>query len=940
MTLAPRRAAGAVLRAVALLLAALAPAAHAASHAAGDQARSRPQIDWQRNLDDARALAYATGRPLLVAVNVDGESSSERIVVERYRDERFAAAASRFVCVLGSPVRHNLRDHDAAGRRIECPRFGQVTCGEHVALEPAIFDAYLAEPRVSPRHALILPDGTKAFDLYYLFDMRELDAALEQQAAGLAPLSLPDPAVPGLETGDLRAWRILCGMKHAAARAHAGAAFLELPSDEARRRALRAASDCDPDTTLDLAVLAACGGPDAERALLHEAAHRVRVAQRLPEWCALVRGSLSSLDVRGGPQAAAGAALHADDATSVQLIELLAACAADDPATRTWILGVAACGTPSQRAAVRTGWSRAQGEESWAELDRAMAAEGGPLDASVLHVAARLWACMDLPAPVVDALPPPADAALELAAADEALRDAPLDPAAMDRFARACMEAAQQQMQRGIAGADLLLQDARAWFERAAALGSQQPRRAWDRARVAYLLGDHAEEERVAAEGLRAVVPADDPRARRMSRWLAPHAATVEGAAAVAGVLRAEDRQRAEGLRWLGDAGLRLGAARARGPAAEELSGMLRTLRALAEVACSSGGGEPDWLAYASALRIWCGPRASLVALKPALARLPASDALRGALHECVAALGRPEAGWEVALRTEGLHPDDGVSAWYAGASAMRLAEHCRRRLDVAGALDAYSAAAAAYGRAERVPWVAASSRAWQANARLGAAHALLLARREQEAADQLLEALSIGLYALDARDGLDRDLPDCVDGIFEWRQGRPSSVDGEEFARRVSSALVDDAAAARVLAMVADALLREALRDDGREGAVAVFEQILRAEEDAAARIAVVEGRVPTAAGDALLGHGIAVARLALARSADEPSRRLLAQLLSVQAQRLWSRGDLQPAGPPAAEARALLGLAPAAPEALRESLHELRDLLGAARPAPRPGR
>lgn len=924
-------------RAVAVLASVLALASVFAGAAAANQ---RPQIDWQRDLQDARALAHATGRPLFVAVNVDGESSSERIVVERYRDERFVALTRRFVCALGSPLRHNLRDHDEHGRRIECPRFGQVTCGEHIALEPAIFDAYLGGPRVSPRHALVLADGAKAFDLYYLFDMRELDAALEREAQGLEPLQLPDPSALALEDGELRAWRALAGLKHARARAHAAAAFLRLADDPARRRALRAASETDPELTLDLAGLAAGLVPDAPRTLLHEAAYRAQVVQRLPEWQARALQVLDSLDPGPAGEARTDTVLLGDDEARLHLLEFLAAGCAGEPATRTRVLGLLACGNAAQRRAIRAGWTRAQGEASWAALEQALAAEGGPLDLGTLHTVARLWACMDLPAAVVDAEQPPADPAAELAAADEALRDAPADPLAMDRFARACVALAQQHLQRGVAGADLLLQDARSWLERAAADGAQQPRRAWDRARVAYLLGDHAAEERLALEGLRGVVPGPDPRARRLAAWLAPQQATPEGAAAVAGALRAEDRQRAEGLRWVGDAGLRLSAERMSADAAVELAGIVRTLRALAEVACTSGATEPDWLAYASALRIWCGQRASLVALQTALARLPASDALRGALHDCAAQLGRPEAACVVARRVEGLHPGDGVGSWYLGAAEMRLAEACRRKLDVDGALAAYERATAAYARAELVAWTAASSRAWRANAAIGAAHALLSSRREAEAAERLLAALSIGLYALDARDGLDRDLPDCIDGVFEWRQGRASSVDGARFAERVSGAIADDATAARVLAMVADAQLREALRDDGREGESRVFEQILRAEDDAAARIETAPGRVPTAAGDALLAQGIATARLARARSADEATTRLLAQLLSVQAQRLWSRGEAPAAQPLAAESRALLGLAPAEPEALRGSLFELRELLGAARPLARPGR
>src|SRR5262245_6670887 len=90
---------------------------------------NQPQIEWQRTLEDAQAVAKAEQRPLFIAVNMDGESASDRIWRENYRDPAFVAAANRCVCVAASVFRHNPRDYDEAGYRIPCPRFGCVTCG-------------------------------------------------------------------------------------------------------------------------------------------------------------------------------------------------------------------------------------------------------------------------------------------------------------------------------------------------------------------------------------------------------------------------------------------------------------------------------------------------------------------------------------------------------------------------------------------------------------------------------------------------------------------------------------------------------------------------------------------------------------------------------------------------------------------------------------------
>src|SRR6185295_15262311 len=104
------------------------------------------------------------------------------------------ASTRAFVCLVASPVRHTPRDHDDQGRRIPCPRLGEVTCGEHVALEPILFDRYLGGERIAPRHALILTpwttDSKKEFDLSLLFDLHDIDRKLVE-CRKLAPPPAP-----------------------------------------------------------------------------------------------------------------------------------------------------------------------------------------------------------------------------------------------------------------------------------------------------------------------------------------------------------------------------------------------------------------------------------------------------------------------------------------------------------------------------------------------------------------------------------------------------------------------------------------------------------------------------------------------------------------------------------------------------------------------------
>jgi hypothetical protein len=144
-----------------------------------DQAKPH-LIQWQRTWEDAQTLARETGKPILVAINMDGEIASEHYAGVLYRDPRVAALFEPYVCVIGSTYRHTPRDHDEQGRRIECPRFGTVTCAEHIALEPTVYELYLDQERVAPRHLMIELDGSEVYDVYYAFDTASvLDAIRE-----------------------------------------------------------------------------------------------------------------------------------------------------------------------------------------------------------------------------------------------------------------------------------------------------------------------------------------------------------------------------------------------------------------------------------------------------------------------------------------------------------------------------------------------------------------------------------------------------------------------------------------------------------------------------------------------------------------------------------------------------------------------------------------
>src|SRR5690606_5793315 len=108
--------------------------------------------------------------PIMVAVNMDGEIASEHFAGVRYRDPVTAAHMARYACVIASVYRHTPRDYDERGERVLCPRFGTVTCGEHIEAERELYGRYFEGNRISPRHIVLDHEAKKVQDVYYSWD--------------------------------------------------------------------------------------------------------------------------------------------------------------------------------------------------------------------------------------------------------------------------------------------------------------------------------------------------------------------------------------------------------------------------------------------------------------------------------------------------------------------------------------------------------------------------------------------------------------------------------------------------------------------------------------------------------------------------------------------------------------------------------------------------
>ena len=141
-------------------------------------------VKWQRSFEDALRVARREGRPILVAVNMDGEIASEHFAGVRYRSPETAALLEPYVCLIASTYRHTARDYDEEGRRIPCPRFGTVTCGEHIQVERELYGRYFDGRRIAPRHLVLDLDAHKSMDVYYAWDTRSVLRGFAEGAAG------------------------------------------------------------------------------------------------------------------------------------------------------------------------------------------------------------------------------------------------------------------------------------------------------------------------------------------------------------------------------------------------------------------------------------------------------------------------------------------------------------------------------------------------------------------------------------------------------------------------------------------------------------------------------------------------------------------------------------------------------------------------------------
>jgi tetratricopeptide (TPR) repeat protein len=217
-------------------------------------------IEWQRSWYDAQAVAKETGKPIMVCINMDGEIASEHYAGVRYRQPEIAKLYDRYVCVIASVYRHTPRDFDEQGHRIPCPRFGSVTCGEHIAIEPYVHDRFMDGQRIAPRH-IGVNDKQGDQEMYDVFYAWTTEAVFDAIRTGVAEWPEPLP----LERGERSPVDLLASRDHLA-RVDVETAYDS--GDRQQRRVLLEAVVARPDEPpLDLLRLA-LRDPDPDLARL------------------------------------------------------------------------------------------------------------------------------------------------------------------------------------------------------------------------------------------------------------------------------------------------------------------------------------------------------------------------------------------------------------------------------------------------------------------------------------------------------------------------------------------------------------------------------------------------------------------------------------------------------------------------------------------------
>ncbi|MBL8898606.1 MAG: HEAT repeat domain-containing protein [Planctomycetes bacterium] len=146
-------------------------------------------IAWQVSLADALERAKTEKKPLLLAVNMDGERANDRLAKTVYRDKTVVELSAKAVCVVASKFEHGTST---------CSRFGGLTCADHRSVDIAAREKILKGSAdgavIAPQHVFVDGAGQVLFSVPYEINASELAWCLVQAVNSVDPeakLALP-----------------------------------------------------------------------------------------------------------------------------------------------------------------------------------------------------------------------------------------------------------------------------------------------------------------------------------------------------------------------------------------------------------------------------------------------------------------------------------------------------------------------------------------------------------------------------------------------------------------------------------------------------------------------------------------------------------------------------------------------------------------------------
>lgn len=129
------------------------------------------QIDWHSDFSKALEEAKAQKRVLFIAVNMDGERANDVLAKDTYHDRTITELTQHTTNLISSNA-----EHSKSG---ECPRFGELTCAEHRAVDIRVREQVLKPDSsgyvIAPQHVFLSPEGEVLLSVPYQVSNAELE---------------------------------------------------------------------------------------------------------------------------------------------------------------------------------------------------------------------------------------------------------------------------------------------------------------------------------------------------------------------------------------------------------------------------------------------------------------------------------------------------------------------------------------------------------------------------------------------------------------------------------------------------------------------------------------------------------------------------------------------------------------------------------------------